>query len=95
MCRQSTNGLEPSNPDAEALRERLSEVEGFEQALSDEGIEVEQVLGAAIEENELVVYVLPEGETWGNGAHRWPEPSGDAQRGTGQTGRQLRSIPAC
>lgn len=79
------NALDPANPDAAALRERLSELEGFDQALSEENVEVERVVGAAIEEGDLVVYVLPEGqtrETWGA---QMPEPTTDAEPGAADT----------
>lgn len=94
------NALDPSNPDAEALRERLSELEGFEQALSEEDIEEERVVGAAIEEDDLVVYVLPEGQTREQWGAQMPEPSGEAAPGapsadqpgaTGATGADQKS----
>ena len=69
------NALDPANPDATALRERLGEIEGFEQALEAENVEAERVVGAAIEEGELVVYVLPPGETRETWGARMPEPT--------------------
>lgn len=75
------NALDPSNPDAQALRERLSDVEGFEQALSEEGADKQRVVGAAIEGEELVVYILPEGQTREQWGAQMPAPSGDAQPG--------------
>ena len=94
------NALDPSNPDAEALRERLGELEGFEQALSEENVEAERVVGAAIEGEELVVYILPEGQTRKQWGAQMPAPSGEAQPGapdadqpgaTGATGTDQKS----
>jgi hypothetical protein len=94
------NALDPANPDAQALRERLSELEGFEQALSEENVEEERVVGAAIEGEELVVYILPEGQTREQWGAQMPAPSGEAQPGgadskapgaTGATGTDQQS----
>ncbi|HEX2256146.1 MAG TPA: hypothetical protein VHG92_05480 [Afifellaceae bacterium] len=85
------SALDPANPKAAALRERLGEIEEFEQALSDENVEVERVVGAAIEENELVVYILPEGQTREQWGAQMPAPDetqqpGDAGQPGGQSG---------
>lgn len=79
------NALDPANPDATALRERLSELEGFEQALSEEGIEEGRVVGAAIEDGDLVVYYLPDGETRETWGAQMPDATTDAEPGAADT----------
>lgn len=54
------SSLDPSNPEAVELREQISGIDVVKQALADENVEVERVVGAAIEEGALVLYVLPE-----------------------------------
>jgi hypothetical protein len=54
------SSLDPSNPEAVELREQLKEMDAVKQSLTDESVEEERVVGAAIEEGLLVLYVLPE-----------------------------------
>jgi hypothetical protein len=54
------SSLDPSNPEAVQLREQISGMDAVKQALSDENIEEERVVGAALNEGSLVLYVLPE-----------------------------------
>jgi hypothetical protein len=55
------NSLDPSNPEAVELREQIGGMEAVKQALADENVDEERVVGAAIDEGTLVLYVLPEG----------------------------------
>lgn len=75
------NSLDPANPNAVELREELTGIEGVQQALSEENVEEERIVGAAMEENELVVYVLPEGQTREQWGAQMPAPGGDAAPG--------------
>ena len=55
------SSLDPANAEAMKVREQISGMEGVKQALSEEGISEERVVGAATENGELVLYVMPEG----------------------------------
>lgn len=56
-----SSSLDPSNPEAVELRDQISGMEAVKQALSDENVEEERVVGAAMDDGTLVLYVLPEG----------------------------------
>lgn len=94
------NALDPANQEAAALREELIEVEGVQQALSEENIQEERIVGAAMENEELVVYILPEGQTREQWGAQMPAPDGEATPGsagsdapgaTGATGAEQQS----
>jgi hypothetical protein len=79
------SSLDPANQEAAALRQRLGEIDEFEQALSEENIELERVVGAALDDNDLVVYFLPEGETRETWGAQMPDPTTDAEPGAAAT----------
>lgn len=55
------SSLDPANPTAVELREQIGGMEGVQEALDEEGVEQERVVGAAIDGDALVLYILPEG----------------------------------
>ena len=55
------SSLDPANPTAVQLREQIGGMEGVQEALDEEGVAQERVVGAAIDGDALVLYILPEG----------------------------------